>query len=126
MTREQLAEEPCAAKVASTVLKTSGRSDPLTEFHRALRRSVIFRKNSLFFRSEHGAAVADVLMSAIETCNLNRNNPFEYLMTVMKNARDVRANTNLWMPWDFQERLSSCLKVDQVDNFLQSSTNCAV
>ena len=33
MTRAPSTEEPCAAKVSSTVLKTSGRGDPLAEFN---------------------------------------------------------------------------------------------
>jgi len=34
MTRDHSTEEPCATKVACTVLKTSGGSDPLAEFNR--------------------------------------------------------------------------------------------
>ncbi len=34
MTGVRSIEEPCAAKVARTVLKTSGGSDPLAEFNR--------------------------------------------------------------------------------------------
>jgi hypothetical protein len=46
MTRVRSTEEPCAAKVARTVLKTSGGSDPLAEFNRALRPGVLWRKGS--------------------------------------------------------------------------------
>jgi transposase-like protein len=41
MTRAPSTEEPCAAKVSSTVLKTSERGDPLAEFnqdHRGVKR----------------------------------------------------------------------------------------
>jgi hypothetical protein len=44
MTRVRSIKEPCAAKVARTVLKTSGGSDPLAEFTRALRFTVLWRK----------------------------------------------------------------------------------
>src|SRR5262252_206150 len=47
MTRDHSTEEPCAAKVACTVLKTSGGSDLLAEFNRALRFGVLWRKRSL-------------------------------------------------------------------------------
>ncbi len=43
MTRAPSIEEPCAAKVASTVLKTSGRGDPLAEFNRACTEDVLKR-----------------------------------------------------------------------------------
>ena len=38
---------------------------------RALKRVVLHRKNALFFRTEHGAAVGDILMSVVETCCAN-------------------------------------------------------
>ena len=44
MTRVRSTEEPCAAKVARTVLETSGGSDPLAEFTRAPRFAVLWRK----------------------------------------------------------------------------------
>src|SRR5712692_10240536 len=46
MTRDRSTEEPCAVKVACTVLETSGGSDLLAEFNRALRPAVIARKVS--------------------------------------------------------------------------------
>ena len=54
MTRVRSTEEPCAAKVACTVLKTSGRGDPLAEFNRALRFGVLWRKRSLGTASDQG------------------------------------------------------------------------
>jgi len=47
MTRAPSTEEPCAAKVSSTVLKTSGRGDPLAEFnsrHNKKTAKKFFRK----------------------------------------------------------------------------------
>jgi hypothetical protein len=35
---------PCVAKVARTVLKTSGGSDPLAEFNRAIRPGGLWRR----------------------------------------------------------------------------------
>jgi transposase len=35
---------------------------------RALKRFVLFRKNSLFFKNDHGAAVGSIILSLIETC----------------------------------------------------------
>lgn len=69
---------------------------------RSLRRVVIMRKNSLFYKTSHGAAIGDILSSIIETCCLNKVNPFDYLMALMKNARDVRAHPELWLAWNYQ------------------------
>jgi hypothetical protein len=46
MTRVRSTEEPCARKVARTVLETSVGSDPLAEFNRALRPTVMARNVS--------------------------------------------------------------------------------
>src|SRR5215510_13264877 len=55
MTRDRSTEEPCAAKVACTVLKTSGRGDPLAEFNRAIRPGVLWRTGSLETQSAQGS-----------------------------------------------------------------------
>lgn len=39
---------------------------------RALKRAVLLRKNALFYKNEHGAAVGAILLSLIETCRLNQ------------------------------------------------------
>jgi transposase len=66
---------------------------------RALKRVVLHRKNALFFRTEQGAVVGDLLMSVIETCRANGIRAAEYLVTVMKNACAVREDPAQWLPW---------------------------
>jgi transposase len=66
---------------------------------RALKRIVLHRKDALFFGTEHGAAVGDILMSVIETCRANGIRAWEYLVRVMKNARAVREDPAAWLPW---------------------------
>jgi hypothetical protein len=68
MIRDHSTEEPCAAKVACTVLKTSGRGDPLAEFNRALRFGVLWRKRSLGTASDKGNRWVERLLSLKETC----------------------------------------------------------
>jgi transposase len=46
---------------------------------RALKKAILHRKNSLFFRSQRGAQVGDIHMSLIHTCELCGANPFDYL-----------------------------------------------
>jgi hypothetical protein len=71
MTRDRSTEEPCAAKVACTVLKTSGRGDPLAEFNRALRCGVLWRKWSLGTASTKGNRWVERILSLKETCRLH-------------------------------------------------------
>ncbi|MBA2732975.1 MAG: IS66 family transposase [Acidobacteria bacterium] len=68
---------------------------------RALRLAVLNRKNALFYKTERGAAVGDVLMSVIKSCALNHVNVWEYLLAVVKNARSVERDPTAWLPWLF-------------------------
>src|ERR671927_603455 len=79
MTRDRSTEEPCAAKVACTVLKTSGRGDPLAEFNRALRCGVLWRKRSLGTASEKGSRWVERILSLRETCRLQAQSTYTVL-----------------------------------------------
>ncbi len=68
---------------------------------RALKLAVLNRKNSLFYKTERGAATGDVLMSVIETCRLNHVNVWEYLLAVVSNQRAVGRDPTPWLPWKF-------------------------
>lgn len=68
---------------------------------RVLKRAVLVRKNSLFYRTEHGAAVADVILSLIETCQQNGVSAWDYLLAVVRNERVVRKNPQEWLPWNY-------------------------
>jgi transposase len=69
---------------------------------RALKRVVLHRKNALFFRTEQGSAVGDLLRSVIETCRANGIRASEYLVAVMKNACAVRDHPAQWLPWTYK------------------------
>lgn len=73
---------------------------------RALKKAILHRKNALFFKTRHGAAVGDLYLSLIHTCELNSGNPFEYLAALQRNAADVAADPGSWMPWNYRERLA--------------------
>ena len=66
-----------------------------------LKRAILHRKNSLFFRTEHGAYIGDLFMSLIHTCTLNRVNPFHYLTTLQKHSSELFKNPNRWLPWNY-------------------------
>ena len=78
-----------------------------TVTERALKKAILHRKNALFFKSEDGARVGDVFMSLIHTAELNRVNPFEYLTALLRHARRVRDDADLWMPWNYRDTLKS-------------------
>jgi len=66
---------------------------------RALKLAVLHRKNALFYKTQRGAAVGDMLMSVIETCRLNEVNVWEYLPAVVRNERAVGRDPTPWLPW---------------------------
>lgn len=68
---------------------------------RALKKAILHRKNSLFFKSERGAAVADMFMSLIYTCEQAGASPFDYLKALQDHTEQVEANPSEWMPWNF-------------------------
>lgn len=68
---------------------------------RALKRAVLLRKNALFYKTEHGAAVGDILLSLIETCRLNQVNVWQYLVTLVRRAAEVRRNPAAFLPWNY-------------------------
>lgn len=73
---------------------------------RALKRAVLHRKNALFYRTLNGAAVGDLFMSLIHTCQLCGANSFDYLVELQRHAGDLAANPAAWMPWSYRETLA--------------------
>lgn len=80
---------------------------PLTnnDAERLIKRAVLNRKNAYFFKNETGAKIADILMSFMETCILNKINPYDYLIAVQQYQADVRKDPQLWLPWTYKGRL---------------------
>lgn len=68
---------------------------------RVLRLAVLNRKNSLFYRTENGAAIGDLLMSLIETCRLNGVSSWDYLLSLARHPRQVRQAPDEWLPWNY-------------------------
>jgi transposase len=74
---------------------------------RALKKAILHRKSSYFYKTPNGARVGDLFMSLIHTCELNGTNPFEYLTALMEHAVELAAAPAHWMPWDYRATLAS-------------------
>jgi transposase len=68
---------------------------------RILRLVVLHRNNSLFYRNDMGAFVGDICMSVISTCRLNQTDAYQYLLTIIENARACRAEPENFLPWNY-------------------------
>lgn len=73
---------------------------------RVLKKAILHRKNSLFYRTLKGAAVGDRWMSLIHTAELNGVAPFEYLVAVLRNADAAALDPRAWMPWNYRDTLA--------------------
>lgn len=72
---------------------------------RALKRAIVHRKNSLFYKTMNGAHVGDIFMSLIYTCQLCGADPFDYLTELQGHAEGLGAGPENWMPWNYRERI---------------------
>jgi transposase len=72
---------------------------------RALKKAILHRKNALFYKTTNGAAVGDLYMSLIYTCELCGANPFDYLTELQRYADQVAAAPADWLPWNYHAHL---------------------
>jgi transposase len=63
------------------------------------------RKNSLFYKTEHGALIGSMLTSIIQTCVMAGENPFEYLVILQQNKRALFKSPQDWLPWNYRVTL---------------------
>ena len=72
---------------------------------RALKKAILHRKNSLFYKMLNGAEVGDLYMSLIHTCELCGANPFDYLTELQRHAGELARSPAEWMPWNYHAAL---------------------
>jgi len=102
--------------LGEAILYTQKRWDRLTRFlevpgvpldnnaaERILKKSILSRKNSYFYKTTRGAHVGDMYMSLIHTAELVGANPFDYLTQLQKHSSEIKSNPSHWMPWNYQE-----------------------
>ncbi len=73
---------------------------------RALKKAILHRKASLFFKTERGAHVGDLFMSLIYTCERTAADPFHYLTTLQTHAAALAAAPQDWLPWTYGDTLA--------------------
>ena len=78
----------------------------------ALKIPIRLRKNSLVHRTCHGAHIASILMSIIQTCRVCKVNPIDYLTVLQENKPFVFKNPEDWLPWCYRETLQKKVSLD--------------
>ncbi|MGI6300530.1 MAG: IS66 family transposase [Verrucomicrobiota bacterium] len=74
---------------------------------RVLKKAILHRKNSLFYKTRIGARLGDLFMSIFYTCQLNKTNPLHYMNTVCEHHAEVVDNPEQWLPWNYQQAVSA-------------------
>ena len=88
-------------KELTTFLSVAGTPLDNNPAERSLKPVVLLRKNSLFYKTEHGTSVGDILASLIETCRLNGVNAWDYLVTIRRSKSEARRHPELFLPWNY-------------------------
>ena len=78
---------------------------------RALKKIILHRKNSYFFKTQNGADVADLYTSLIYTCELNGVNPLDYLNELERHADELASHPEQWMPWNYRTTLAELVSI---------------
>lgn len=74
---------------------------------RCLKKAILHRKNAYFYKTRNGAAVGDLYMSLIYTCELCAVSAFDYLTALQRHANQAAAAPALWLPWNYQAQLGA-------------------
>jgi hypothetical protein len=77
------------------------------ETEQELKPAQRHRKNSLFFKTQAGAEVGDVLLSVTRTSVKNSIDPVDYLSAVASHPDDVRRSPKSWLPWNYRKNLKT-------------------
>ena len=72
---------------------------------RILKKAILHRKNSYFYKTQNGARVGDIYMSLIHTAELAGKEAFNYLVALLRNAEKVADNPAEWMPWNYEAQM---------------------
>ena len=70
---------------------------------RALKKAILHRKNSLFYKTRKGAQMGDLFMSLLHTCELNCVNAFDYLTELLRHTEELNQNPSEWIPWNYRD-----------------------
>jgi transposase len=73
---------------------------------RALKMAICHRRNSLFYRTQHGASVGDMFTSLIHTAELHGQSPFDYMTEVLRHAKATADSPHDWLPWTYLATLA--------------------
>jgi hypothetical protein len=90
-------------KELTLFLRQSGAPVDNNICEQSLKKAILHRKNSMFYKTKNGAQVGDLFMTLIHTCQLCDVNPFDYLIQLRKHPRELSRTPQQWMPWNYHQ-----------------------
>lgn len=88
-------------------LRVAGAPLSNAEAEQLVKRCVLRRKASMFYKTMAGAWIGDILTSLIETARIAKKNPVDYLEAIQKHARHAREHPEKWLPWNYQQTITT-------------------
>lgn len=85
-------------------LRAAGAPLDSNAVERALKKAILHRKNSYFYKTQNGARVGDIYMTLIHTAELAGVPAFDYLLALLRNAEAVAEHPSDWMPWNYADQ----------------------
>jgi hypothetical protein len=73
----------------------------------AIKVVIRYSKNSLFYRTFHGANIGDGVMSLLHTAVHNQVNIFDYFNAIQHYKDEVNSSPVDWLPWSYQKTISN-------------------
>jgi len=73
---------------------------------RLIKKSILHRKNSLFYKTDVGAGVGDVIMSVGFTARAHGVDPHDYFEDLLLNFKKD-SNVQNWLPWNWKKTRGS-------------------
>ena len=80
---------------------------------RLIKRCVLHRKNSMFYKTQHGAVLGDILMTLIHTAVRASKNPFDYLTALQLHRTLATKNPQDWLPWTYESSKAAINKLSK-------------
>lgn len=87
--------------------KTEGAPIDNNLMETGLKLPIRGRKQSHFYKTEHGAMVASILTSLIATAYYNGVNAFHYLNALQRNKSNIKPELSDWLPWNVADEVLS-------------------
>jgi transposase len=89
--------------MTTTLKNTEGAKRDNNEMEAQLKLKIRDRKNAMFYKTLHGASIADIVTSVIATVTKTNANVFDYFNVVQQEQGKVKANPQNYLPWNYTE-----------------------